>query len=481
MPTAVTDIFAVTQIAYLASLLVVLWLYTRPVDTVKPISPDDVPASKTGPEILVFYPVLHEPEATIRTAMLGFERARYPNGRFRIVAIPNSHDSATIASLYSVAADYPFLEVLKVPPTNDKSWQRVWDAWDQNPKAYWWHTGKRAHDHALPPKKTRQLVYALYTMAADHPGALLSYIDADSVVPADYFVTAAAGIKQFDVLQTTNIAGNAMASLAASLFAMDHMQWDGSMYPHMSAHGKHPYYVLGKGLFYKVSDLIELGGFHPWLTIEDPEVGMRLWTNGRRLGIIRSPLVEEVPDTWAKGITQRKRWVAGFFQSLSSPLKRMGMSPLQRARARLNFVPCLSLILNPVGITVGTWALIDALTEPHRVVPLWLEFVCFASIGLSVLVMALGQRAAFRQTRLLYPTLRERLVYMLRVNPVFIFIYWLYWAIPLAIGFWMYVTDTGLHWERTEKLDTNREAIVTEQLPVLTEQAAYVSERENES
>ena len=63
----------------------------------------------------------------------------------------------------------------------------------------------------------------------------------------------------------------------------------------MSAHGSHPFWVLGKGLFFRVRDLITLGGFHPWITIEDPEVGMRLWNNGARLGIIASPLIEEVP------------------------------------------------------------------------------------------------------------------------------------------------------------------------------------------
>ena len=78
------------------------------------------------------------------------------------------------------------------------------------------------------------------------------------------------------------------------------MAWDGWMYPHLSAHGRQPYWVLGKGLFYRVSDLIPLGGFHPWITIEDPEIGLRYWMNGKRLGILQSPLIEEVPETWRR-------------------------------------------------------------------------------------------------------------------------------------------------------------------------------------
>jgi hypothetical protein len=124
----------------------------------------------------------------------------------------------------------------------------------------------------------------------------------------------------------------------------------------MSANGTHPYYVLGKGLFYRASDLYALGGFNPWITIEDPEVGMRLWTNGRRLGIIAAPLIEEVPRTFYRGIIQRNRWVCGFFQSLASPLKRMGMPFWRRMQARINIIPVLSHPINVIGLPTGVYA-----------------------------------------------------------------------------------------------------------------------------
>ncbi len=391
--------------------------------------------------------------------MLGFARATYPGGTRRIVAIPNSNDIGTIEALRRIEQEYPFLDILPIPPTSDPSWQAVWAAWDQNAKAYWWHTGKRAQERALPAKKTRQMVYAFYTMAARHPKALLSYIDADSVVPADYFVTAAAGMRKFDVLQNTNVAGNAMASWAASMFAMDHMLWDGSLYQHMTARGKHPFYVLGKGLFFRISDLIEVGSFNPWLTIEDPEVGMRLWTNGRRLGVIRSPLIEEVPDTFGKGIIQRKRWIAGFFQSLGKPLALMGMNRRQRFRARLNLVPCASLFLNPFGAGLGVWALVVAVRAPARVFSTWLEVLCMVTLACLVVALAIGQRAIIRQTRLIFASRRERLAYVLRANPLTMFAYWLWWSIPLAIGFWMYLTDRGLTWQRTDKIDANHDLV----------------------
>lgn len=459
--------FAAVEFLYLGCLLITLWLYSRPVDVLERLVHLAKPVTTTGkvaylrdcPDVIVLYPVLNELEATMRTSMLGFARAIYPGGVRRIVAIPNTSDLATVESLQRIAEDYPFLEILEVPPTGDPSWEPVWSAWKQNPKAYWWHVGKRAGERSLPSKKTRQLVYAFYTLAAQQPDALLSYIDADSVVPPDYFVTAAAGSTQFDVLQNTNVAGNAMISWAASMFALDHMLWDGSLYQHMTARGRHPYYVLGKGLFFRISDLIEVGGFNPWLTIEDPEVGMRLWVNGRRLGIIRSPLIEEVPDTFRKGITQRKRWIAGFFQSLGKPLTLMGMNRSERIRARLNLVPCASLFLNPFGAALGVWALVAAITEPGRVFPIWLEILCIATLTCLVVALWIGQRAVIQQTRLIFESRRDRLGYVLRVNPLVMFGYWIWWSIPLAIGFWMYLTDRGLTWQRTDKIDANHDLV----------------------
>ncbi len=474
MPLPLLVLFGVTQALYLGALLVVLWFYTRPVNLVD-TRPEVYFESESNQhpvprEILMLYPVLDELESTMRTTMLGFERASFPGGKLRVIAIPNSDDLPTVISLENIQRECPFLEIMPVPPTDDRSWNVVWEAWAKNKKAYWWHKGKRRHERALPPKKTRQLVYAFHTLAREYGSpvavklgladdALISYIDADSVVPEDYFRTAIVGMRSYDVIQNTNVAGNLLDTWATSMFAKDHMSWDGSIYQHMSADGKQPFYVLGKGLFFRVSDLVEAGGFNPWLTIEDPEVGMRLWTNGRRLGIVRSPLVEEVPDTFGKGVTQRKRWIAGFFQSLGHPLTQMGMSFGQRSRARLNFVPCLSLLISPLGLAIGLWTLIVALTSSHRVVPAPLEAVSFVTIGLSVLVIGWGQLGAWRQSGLVLRSRRERIHFMVRVNPIFLFLYWIWWLIPMAIGFWMYLGDRGQRWERTTKIDANHELV----------------------
>lgn len=447
--------FAVIQIGYCATLAVTVFLHSLPVDYVD--ETEAIPDAEL-PFIVLFYPVLREAEETMRTTFLTLERIDYPRDRYRVVAIPNADDTETLQHLYYLKRRFDFLQVLPVPPTSDPSWEVVWRAWDATDKAYWWHRGTRAFDRNLPPKKTRQLVYAFYNIAEamhDLADFLVDYIDADSCPPPNHFRAAAAGIRHFDVLQAQNIAGNCMSTWASSFHAFDHMAWDGYLYPHLSADGAQPYWVLGKGLFFKASDLVELGGFHPWITIEDPEVGMRFWANGKRLGIIRSPLIEEVPATFGHGITQRKRWVAGFFQSLSTfPLKQMGMTPLQRFRARLNFVPCLSLWLNSIGLPLGILATVQHF-RGEGFIPLPLLMLGMINLSIFLGMLTLIYRETWARSALVFQSRWQRAGYLLRVNPIFLLGWWLVWVAPLWIGFLMYLQDSGLVWERTIKNDAN--------------------------
>ncbi|MEO6834769.1 MAG: glycosyltransferase family 2 protein [Candidatus Tumulicola sp.] len=456
-----TAIYLASQVCYTIVFLVEAYFMSLPVDRVDMDEPLREPEN-AWPYILLFYPVLQELEATMRTTFASLSKIDYPASRYRVIAIPNADDTATIASLRRLEAEFPFLEIAEVPPTSDPSWQVVWDAWDANPKAYWWHHGRRAGVKDLPPKKTRQLIYALYRTAAlvNEPNLALDYIDADSCPPPDHFKAAAIGLKHYDVLQSLNVAGNLNKSLPASWHAFDHMAWDGYKYPHLSSHGRQPYWLLGKGLFYRVSDLLELGGLHPWITIEDPEIGLRYWANGKRLGIIPGSLIEEVPETWWAGVTQRKRWVCGFFQTLGQPLHHLGLTPWQRFKCRLVFFPCLSLLVNAVGIPIGIWAFWQYVSGAD-ILPPWSIWLGIANIVLLIVLLAALYAKTWKRTGLVLSRWIDRVWYMVRVNPISAIVWWLLWIVPLVIGFRMYLLDEGLAWQRTEKIDANKELIRT--------------------
>jgi glycosyltransferase XagB len=450
-------LFVLTQLFYLMAFLVEMYFFSLPVNRVVIAGPRPTEM----PHIVLFYPVLDELESTMRTTFAALARLDYPRDRFDVIAVPNHDDAATTAALQRMQGHFPFLQIRPTPPTTDPSWAAVWQQWTGNEKAYWWHHGSRAGNRDLPPKKTRQLIHAFYTLAAER-GAdapfLVNYIDADSAPPRDHFMAAAYGMGEYDVLQSTNIAGNLNASMAASLHAFDHMTWDGRKYGHMSADGRHPYWVLGKGLFFRSSDLIELGGFNPWITIEDPEVGMRFWKNGRRLGIIDAPLIEEVPETFAHGIKQRKRWVAGFWQSLTAPLKAMDFTLGERLRAWMNFLPCLSLGVNLIGLPVGIWAMVTFI-DGSGPLPRWTLAIAAVNGLLYLVTMATLYWATWKRTAIVLHRRRDRLWYMLRINPLFVWVWWAIWLVPLWIGWRMYRRDHGLVWERTEKIDANADLV----------------------
>lgn len=444
------------QVIYFLSLLVDLYLYSRPRDLVD-MSEVDKLGPNDYPFIILFYPVLHEPKSTMETAFKSIEKVNYPKHRFRVISIPNANDLETISSLKELQKEFEFLEILEIPPTSDPSWQIVWENWNKNEKAYWWHVGTHAKNQNLPPKKTRQLIYAFYHLAKEFQGKedfLVNYIDADTCIPVDHFLAAAVGIRHYDVLQATNIAGNLNDTLAASCHAFDHFIWDGLKYLHLSAHGKHPYWVLGKALYYKASDLLELGSFHPWITIEDPEVGLRFWKNGKRLGIIEKPVIEEVPRTFIGGIVQRKRWICGFFQTLSEPLDRLKMTLYEKFLCWTNFLPCLSLWINAFAFPTSVWAFIGYLND-YPCFPVWVVVLSITNITCVCVMFVVYYVKIWKRSALVLGTKSSRIWYLLRINPIIAMIWWIIWLIPIWIGFRMFKGEGGLVWIRTDKVNAN--------------------------
>ena len=190
---------------------------------------------------------------------------------------------------------------------------------------------------------------------------------------------------------------------------------------------------------------------------------MRFWVNGKRLGIIGNPLIEEVPlNDHARHHAAQALGVR-ILSELGQPLKLMGMTRWQRLLARMNFLPCLSLAINAVGIPTGVWALWvwahGASIVPHmddlarRLQPL----------GIGPVAVRLYW-TTWKRTALVLKRRRDRVWYMLRVNPLSLMIWWLIWLIPLWVGLRMYLRDQGLAWERTEKSDANHSLIRSQQL-----------------
>jgi len=456
-------VLIIVQCLYSGVFITLAYFICRPINWVHIEKAHAVPP-ENYPYIVLFYPVLRELEETMRTTMLGLAKLDYPRNKFRVVALPNENDTGTIHSLQQLTGNFPFLEIMQIPPTSHPKWNIVWDAWNQNTEAVWWHKGKYKHVQELPPKKTRQMIFAFYNLVEElkHDPTignwLLNYIDADSVPQPNHFLSAVAGMQEYDVLQSTNIAGNLLQTYAATWCAMDHLNWDYNLYPHMSANGRHPFWVLGKGLFYKSGDLIDIGGFDPWVAIEDPDIGLRLYAKGKKIGIIPEPLIEEVPITLSGCITQRKRWFCGFLQSTLGENKLKGLSIIHKVKAYINLIPVISLAINSLGLPIGIWTL--SMTFFNTIdLPLTLIILSAINVYCYFSTLLYFYASAWDKIGLVLPDKWDKIRFLLRVNPLFLWVYWTIWVIPMVIGFKMFLSEGGLIWQRTKKIDANHDLV----------------------
>jgi hypothetical protein len=80
-------------------------------------------------------------------------------------------------------------------------------------------------------------------------------------------------------------------------------------------------------------------------------------------------------------------------------------------------------------------------------------------MAIYVVMMASQYWVTWKRTAIVLNRRRDRLWYLLRVNPFFIWIWWFIWLVPLWIGWTMYRRDHGLTWERTEKIDANAQLV----------------------
>lgn len=447
--------YLIVQLGYLLLLLYLLYFIARKVHYIS--LEDNLP--DYSPPLILLYPLLQESKDTIYTTLIAHQKIEYPARQWRMVAVINWFDHETIAHIEELMPHFPFLDLMVMPPCSDPAWHLVWKAWQANPHAYWWHQGKTRHCQDLPPKKTRQLIYAFYHLDCQMNGRkwVLSYTDADSIPSKEHFKLGVAGLQgAYDLVQSTSMAGNLLDSPFASLCASDHIIWDSYVYPHMS--GGQPYYCLGKGLFVWAADVRTLGGWNPYIAIEDPEFGLRFWKNHKKLGIIAAPLIEEVPRSFAEWLHQRNRWMCGFFQTLSQPLTSMHFMTREKLMARMNLILPAASLLHLVGLPLTTYVLYKVLAGKEALAGTAYAFFFF-NLVLVVCFMSVFYMTAWKRMRYVLRRPLDRVRYILTINLFVLLVYWMVWSLPVVIGFAMFLTGKGNVWRRAQKVDANRELV----------------------
>ena len=225
---------------------------------------------------------LYKEEAVAAQLVHALNQLDWPRSRLDIKLICEADDAATIAALKALrlAREY---EIVLVP----------------------------AH---LPRTKPKALAYALpgvrgaYVTVYDaedrpHPGQLREAHETFLAAP-DHVIC----------LQAPLIITNARQSRWSALFALEYAGLFRGLLPMLSLIGL-PLPLGGTSNHFRTTELKAIGGWDPYNTTEDADLGMRLHRLGYRSRVISKPTLEEAPVRRSVWLGQRTRWFKGWLQT----------------------------------------------------------------------------------------------------------------------------------------------------------------------
>lgn len=252
----------------------------------------------------------------------------------KIVCEEDDHETLNALMLRSLA---PYIEVIRVPP--------------------------------CPPRtKPKALNYALQGAR----GEFVTVYDAEDRPGAGQLREAWQCFRKADdrlaCLQAPLVIDSHRPNWIADLFAADYFAQFRCYLPMLERHGW-PIPLGGTSNHFRLSALKDAGGWDPHNVTEDADLGLRLARRGYRIGLIRTPTLENAPDRQSVWIRQRSRWMKGWLQTF-----------LVALRQPRHFLRALGWQGASIAVITGAGTVLSALLYP----------AFFASIALVSTWAALG-------------------------------------------------------------------------------------------
>ena len=292
----------------------------------------------------------------MRTTMIAFGRAGVSEGSLPRHRDSQSNDLATVAALKTLQSEFPFLELLEVPPTDHPSWQPVWDAWNSQPQGLLVASGPERLQQG--PAAQEDAAAGLCLLQLDDDQSRRRHVDElhrRQLLPAEGSFPG----RRHRQPQVQGHAGQERRGQCRPDLAVDILRLRSHGVGRLASTSTCPAIPSSRtGCWARASSSTPRTSTTSAASIPGSpsrirRVGLRLWKNGKNLGIMEGSLIEEVPTTFANAILQRKRWIAGFFQTLKfrdGPMDRMGFSFIEKIKAWLIFLPCLTMSFNCFGL-----------------------------------------------------------------------------------------------------------------------------------
>ena len=243
---------------------------------------------RVTPKITILLPLLNE-ERIAEDLIGAIEALHYPRQFLEILVLVEAGDVRTKAALQRTRLPSHF-RVIEVPIGRIKT-------------------------------KPRAMNYAL----AFATGDIVGIYDAEDQPEHDQLLKVAA---QFAALpaQVACLQGrldyfNAKANLMARCFTLDYAAWFRFILPALIDFDL-PVPLGGTTLFIRRSVLETLHGWDAHNVTEDAELGMHLYRNGYRVGLLDSTTFEEANCRILPWIKQRSRWLKGYFITWMMHMRR---------------------------------------------------------------------------------------------------------------------------------------------------------------
>ncbi len=278
------------------------------------VTPEEAAAlsERDLPIYTVLVPMYHE-ASVLNGLVEGLSRLDYPSTKLDVLLLLEEDDHETQAAAAAMRLPEGF-RVLVVPTMHPKT-------------------------------KPKACNYGLLQAT----GELLVIYDAEDVPEPDQLRKAVAIFRRYDdrlvCIQSKLNYFNRDQNILTRWFTIEYSTWFDLLLPGLDRTGA-PIPLGGTSNHFRTEALRQLGGWDPFNTTEDADLGLRVFKRGFRTVVMNSTTYEEANSNLHNWLRQRSRWVKGYMQTWLVHMRH----PIRTLR-EIGFWPFFSFQM----IVAGTW------------------------------------------------------------------------------------------------------------------------------
>jgi cellulose synthase/poly-beta-1,6-N-acetylglucosamine synthase-like glycosyltransferase len=234
------------------------------------------------PVYTILVPLFKEPESVVITLINAIKKIDYPLNKLDIIFLFEDSDLKTI-------------EIAKKhhPPS---SWRFFYVP------------------NGTPTTKPKACNYGLHFARGEY----MVIYDAEDIPDPDQLKKAVAAFKssprQYSCFQAQLNYYNKNENFLTKMFTLEYTYWFDYLLTGLSRL-QLPIPLGGTSNHFKVEVLKKLSGWDPFNVTEDADLGIRMYAEGLKVGIINSTTYEEANCKLKNWIRQRSRWIKGYMQT----------------------------------------------------------------------------------------------------------------------------------------------------------------------